>query len=80
MAVDKKAVPMREQSAQERKKNFNEVPLGYSEQEAIAEASRCLQCVKKPCVEGCPVRIDIPAFIKALREKDYRKGIDILLS
>lgn len=78
MAVEKKAVPMREQSAQERKKNFNEVPLGYSEQEAIAEASRCLQCVKKPCVEGCPVRIDIPAFIKALREKDYRKGIDIL--
>jgi glutamate synthase (NADPH/NADH) small chain len=78
MAVEKKSVPMREQSAEERIKNFNEVPLGYNEEEAIKEASRCMQCAKKPCVEGCPVRIDIPAFIKALKEKDYQKGIDIL--
>ena len=78
MAVDKKAVPMREQSAQERIKNFDEVPLGYNEEEAIKEAGRCMQCAKKPCVDGCPVRIDIPAFIKALKEKDFQKGIDIL--
>ena len=78
MAVEKKAVPMREQSAQERIQNFNEVPLGYNEEEAIKEASRCLQCAKKPCVEGCPVRIDIPAFIKSLKEKDFRKAIDII--
>jgi glutamate synthase (NADPH/NADH) small chain len=78
MAVEKIAVPMREQTAQERVKNFNEVPLGYNEEEAIKEASRCMQCAKKPCVDGCPVRIDIPAFIKALKEKDYQKGIDIL--
>ncbi|MDD4940788.1 MAG: NADPH-dependent glutamate synthase [Candidatus Omnitrophica bacterium] len=78
MAVDKKSVPMREQTAAERVKNFNEVPLGYNEEEAVKEASRCLQCAKKPCVEGCPVHIDIPAFIRALREKDFQKGIDIL--
>lgn len=78
MAVEKKAVVMREQSAKARIKNFNEVPLGYNEEEVIKEASRCLQCAKKPCVEGCPVRIDIPSFIKALREKDFQKAIDII--
>lgn len=78
MAVDKIAVPMRQQPAEERIKNFNEVPLGYDESEALKEASRCLQCAKKPCVEGCPVRIDIPVFIKALKEKDFQKAIDII--
>ncbi len=78
MAVEKKAVPMRQQPAQERIKNFNEVPLGYNEEEALREASRCLQCAKKPCVQGCPVRIEIPDFIKALKEKDFQKAIDII--
>jgi glutamate synthase (NADPH/NADH) small chain len=78
MAVEKKAVPMREQSAQERIKNFNEVPLGYNENEALQEAARCMQCPKKPCVAGCPVHIDIPAFIKALKEKNFQKAIDIV--
>ncbi len=78
MAINKNSVPMREQPAKERIKNFNEVPLGYSQEEAIQEASRCLQCVKKPCIEGCPVRIEIPAFIKALKEKDFQKAIDII--
>ncbi|MGC8764764.1 MAG: NADPH-dependent glutamate synthase [Brevinematia bacterium] len=78
MAVSKNAVPMREQPPEERIKNFNEVPYGYSEEEAIEEANRCLQCKNKPCVSGCPVNIDIPAFIKAIREKDYQKAIDII--
>ncbi len=78
MSVDKNAVPMREQPPEERKKNFNEVPLGYSEEEAILEANRCLQCKHKPCVSGCPVNIDIPAFIKAIREKEFQKAIDII--
>lgn len=78
MAVDKIAVPMRQQPAEERIRNFNEVPLGYSEEEALKEASRCLQCAKKPCVQGCPVFIDIPAFIQALKEKDFQKAIDII--
>lgn len=78
MAVEKKSVEMRQQPAEERVRNFNEVPLGYSEQEALKEASRCLGCAKKPCVEGCPVRVDIPGFIKAIKEKNYQKAIDII--
>jgi len=78
MAVSKEAVKMREQAPEVRKKNFNEVPLGYSEEEALKEAERCLQCKNKPCVSGCPVSIEIPAFIKAIREKDFQKAIDII--
>ncbi len=78
MPVEKFAVPMRQQPAKERIKNFDEVPLGYSEEEALKEASRCLQCVKKPCIEGCPVSIDIPVFIEALREKDFQKAVEVI--
>ncbi len=78
MKQEKNAVPMRQQPPEKRITNFDEVPLGYSEEEAIKEASRCLQCAKKPCVEGCPVRIDIPVFIKALREKEFQKAIDVV--
>jgi glutamate synthase (NADPH/NADH) small chain len=78
MVSEKKSVPMREQAPQERKKNFIEVPLGYSEQEAIQEANRCLQCKHEPCVGGCPVNIHIPAFIKSLREGRFQEAIDII--
>jgi len=71
-------VPMREQEPKVRIRNFNEVPLGYSPEEAIAEARRCLQCKKSPCVLGCPVAIDIPGFIKAIAEGDFRKAITIM--
>lgn len=66
--------PMREQDPKERVNNFNEVALGYSEEEALLEASRCLQCPKPRCVEGCPVGIDIPAFISLIRERRYREA------
>ncbi len=75
---NKKTVPMREQEVLKRVKNFDEVPLGYSEEEAVREASRCLQCVNRPCVSGCPVQIDIPDFINAIKEKKFQKAIDIL--
>lgn len=67
-------VPMREQDPKERINNFNEVALGYSEEEALLEADRCLQCPKPRCVEGCPVGIDIPAFISLIKEKKYREA------
>ncbi len=60
------AVAMPEQDPKERIHNFNEVPLGYSPELAIAEASRCLQCKHKPCISGCPVLIDIPGFIRSI--------------
>jgi len=78
MAVEKKAVPMREQEPADRIRNFNEVPFGYNEVEALKEASRCMQCAKSPCVAGCPVNINIPVFIKALKEKDFQKAVDII--
>ncbi|MBC7321253.1 NADPH-dependent glutamate synthase [bacterium] len=67
-------VPMREQDPEERIKNFDEVALGYSEEEALLEADRCLQCPKPKCVEGCPVEIDIPAFISLIKERKYKEA------
>lgn len=63
--------PMPEQDPQERNKNFNEVPLGYSPETAVAEAKRCIQCKKPGCVAGCPVDVDIPGFVKLIAEGDF---------
>jgi len=63
--------PMPKQEAKLRVRNFNEVALGYSAQQAVKEASRCLQCKKPSCISGCPVNIDIPGFIKLITEKDF---------
>ena len=62
---------MPEQKPEVRRRNFDEVPLGYSPEQAMAEASRCLQCKKPACVEGCPVNVPIPQFIAAIREGDF---------
>jgi glutamate synthase (NADPH/NADH) small chain len=64
-------IPMPEQEPAVRVENFHEVALGYGEKEALAEARRCLQCKKKPCVLGCPVEIDIPTFIAAIGKGDF---------
>ncbi len=64
-------VSIKEQRKKKRIKNFDEVCLGYTEEEAIKEAERCLQCKKKPCVDGCPVEIDIPAFIELIKEGKF---------
>jgi len=63
--------PMPEQEPEVRRHNFDEVPYGYTEELAIKEASRCLFCKKPKCIEGCPVNIDIPAFIKLIKEGDF---------
>lgn len=63
--------PMPEQAPQDRARNFEEVPYGYSEQTAILEASRCLKCKKPRCVTGCPVGIDIPGFISLVQEGKF---------
>ena len=68
-------VPMAEQSAEERIKNFKEVPLGYTEDEAAEEAKRCLQCKKPACMDGCPVEIDIPAFINLMAESKFLEAV-----
>lgn len=73
--IKKEAVPMPKQDPKERGHNFNEVALGYTEEQAVAEAERCLQCEKAPCVEGCPVEIDIPALIQLIRERKFDEAI-----
>jgi len=78
MKIKPKKTPMREQDPKERIKNFNEVPFGYTEEEAVIEAERCLQCPKPPCIEGCPVNVDIPEFIKAIRERNFDRAIKIM--
>ena len=80
MALDiaPKRLPVPEQSAEERIKNFNDVVIGYSIEEAVAESARCLQCKNAPCIKGCPVSIDIPGFLKAIKEKDLEKSWDII--
>jgi len=62
---------LKKQDPKKRTKNFNEVALGYSEEEALIEASRCLACKKPKCVKGCPVEIDIPGFITKIKNKDF---------
>jgi glutamate synthase (NADPH/NADH) small chain len=78
MAIKKTTTPMREQDPKVRVKNFNEVATGYTEEDALEEAQRCLNCKNKPCVKGCPVNIDIPAFIMQIKEGNFQKAIDIL--
>ena len=63
-----KKVPVREQDPVVRAANFEEVCLGYNQEEAMSEASRCLGCKNARCVEGCPVSINIPDFIKEVKE------------
>ncbi len=66
-----KRTPIREQDPKVRATNFEEVCLGYNEEEAVIEASRCLNCKNPQCVTGCPVNINIPGFIKHIKEKDF---------
>ncbi len=80
MALQKKKTPMKEQAPEERIKNFNEVPFGYSDDEAVVEAERCLQCKHQPCVEGCPVHVPIPQFIQAVIDGDVEEAGQILKS
>jgi len=71
-------VAMPKQSPLIRGLNFQEVAQGYTEEQAIAEAGRCLQCPKRPCVDGCPVGIDIPGFIKEIQEGNLAEAVRIL--
>ncbi len=73
-----KRLIMPEQLPQDRIKNFSEVALGYTEDQAVAEAKRCLQCKKAPCMPGCPVDIDIPGFIKLIAERKFSESLDVL--
>ncbi len=76
--LDLNRMEMPRQDPKARAKNYNEVALGYTEEMALKEANRCIQCPKRPCVEGCPVNVDIPEFINALRAKNMPEAVKIL--
>lgn len=80
MPINPKKTAMPEQEAQIRARNFEEVTLGYSEADALAEAERCLNCKNPLCKQGCPVEVPIPEFIQAIKTKNYEEAIDILKS
>ncbi len=67
-------VPMPEQPAEVRRGNIREVPLGYTPDQAVAEAERCLMCKKPVCIKGCPVEVDIPRFIRLVRERRFHEA------
>lgn len=73
-----KRVPVREQDAKERATNFDEVCLGYNMEEAMCEASRCINCKNAQCVKGCPVAIDIPAFIEQVKLGNIAEAYQII--
>jgi len=73
-------VPMPEQEPNVRNKNFEEVTLGYTEEQAIEEANRCLECKNRPCVSGCPVGVPIPEFIAKIKVGDFQGAYDIIKS
>lgn len=79
MKVDmKKKVPVREQDPKVRATNFQEVCLGYNKEEAEAESTRCLNCKKPLCVQGCPVSINIPGFIQKIKASDVKGAYDVI--
>jgi glutamate synthase (NADPH/NADH) small chain len=73
-----KKVPVREQDAKERARNFEEVCLGYNEEEAVEEAGRCLNCKNALCMQGCPVSINIPGFIAQVKERNFKEAYRII--
>lgn len=73
-----KKVPVREQDAKVRATNFDEVCLGYNKEEAMEEASRCINCKNAQCMKGCPVSINIPGFIEQVKDGNFEKAYEII--
>src|SRR5699024_4836115 len=71
-------VPVPEQDAKVRSRNIEEVCRGYTKEQAMEEATRCLNCKNKPCVGGCPVNIHIPEFIAKVAEGDFKAAYEII--
>ena len=78
--VNLNRVEMPRQKPEVRAKNYNEVALGYSHEQALEEAERCIQCPKYPCKAGCPVEVDIPEFILAIRDGNMEEAVRIMKS
>ena len=73
-----KKIPVSEQEPKVRATNFGEVCYGYTKEEAVLEAGRCLNCKNAKCIVGCPVSIDIPAFIQEISSENFEKAAEII--
>ena len=73
-----KRQPMPTQAPEVRRRNFDEVALGYTPEQAVAEAKRCLQCKHKPCTGGCPVQVDIPGFIRLVAQGEFDEAYRVI--
>ena len=78
MADMMKKVPVREQEPKVRATNFEEVCLGYNKEEAMEEATRCLNCKNARCIQGCPVSINIPAFIQEVKAGNIEEAYKVI--
>jgi len=78
--MSKVKIPMPEQDPMVRNRNFREVTLGYTEEMAVEEANRCLNCKNPLCVQGCPVNVRIPEFINKIQERDFKAAYEIIFS
>jgi glutamate synthase (NADPH/NADH) small chain len=76
--IPQERTPIAEQEPRKRVGNFDEVTLGYTQEEALLESERCLMCPEQPCVNGCPVGINIPAFIQKINDRDFRAAYDVI--
>ncbi|MDF2610343.1 MAG: glutamate synthase homotetrameric, partial [Lachnospiraceae bacterium] len=76
MSLTKNEMPV--QNADERNRNYLEVALGYTKEQAMDEAKRCLNCKHKPCITGCPVQIDIPAFIQEVADGNFEEAYQVI--
>jgi glutamate synthase (NADPH/NADH) small chain len=76
--IPQERTPAHEQNPTERVRNFEELSYGYTEDDALLESQRCLQCADPVCIAGCPVAIDIPRFIEKISDKDYRGAYDVI--
>ena len=78
---DRMAIPQQEMPAREPKKRareMDEVAMGYTKEQAIVEANRCLQCKNQPCVAGCPVNVPIPQFLAKVAEGKFKEAVDVI--
>ena len=78
---DRMTIPQQEMPTaepKERARLMSEVALGYTREQAIVEANRCLQCKNQPCVSGCPVNVPIPQFIAQVAKGEFKKAVDII--
>ena len=78
MSLKLNKIKMPNQDPKKRIKNFDEVALGLTEEMALEEANRCLNCKNPSCVKGCPVNIDIPRFINLIKQKKYREAYNVI--